>query len=148
MDATQVVSASLAAVTVLGGLLAYFKYKPGQREAVDMNIAQANMNVAQGTFQLVTTELEDQFKRMSAELRTVREQAAAELADLRREFNQYRIDTDLRLAEQAAEVRAARAGEREAQRQAEAYMSENEHLRERVKALETEVATLKANGRP
>lgn len=74
------------------------------------------------------------------------ERIDAEMEDLRRDFNQYREDTDARLAEQAAEVRAARAGEAEAIRKAERYAEENNELRERVQSLEHEVASLKANG--
>ncbi len=74
-----------------------------------------------------------------------RQQAREDLTALRREFDQYRADTDARLAEMAVEVRAARAGETEAKRQAESYRAENEELRGRVDELETEVAQLKAD---
>jgi cell division protein FtsB len=69
----------------------------------------------------------------------------AQIAALRTEFNQYRIDTDARLAEQAAQVRAARAGEAEAIRKATAYAAENAELRERVDSLEAEVTQLIAD---
>jgi uncharacterized protein involved in exopolysaccharide biosynthesis len=67
----------------------------------------------------------------------------AEIAQLRSDFDQYRADTDARLAEHSAEVRAARAGEREAIRKAEQYVAENESLKQRVTELEGEVARLK-----
>lgn len=144
MDAAQVATIAIGAAGSLAALLAYFKYKPGQREAVDMTISQAHMNVAQGTFEMVTTELEDQFRRMSAELREVRERHAADMAALRREFEQYRADAEALLAQRVTEARAARAGEKEAVRKADLYAGENAKLRVRVDALETEVAALKS----
>lgn len=136
MDAPQVATIAIGAAGALAALLAYFKYKPGQREAVDMTISQAHMNVAQGTFQLVTTELEDQFVRMSAELREVRKQHAADMAKLRGEFDQYRLDADTRMAELTAELRGERAEKRQVK-------LENVQLRERVDVLEAEVDRLK-----
>lgn len=67
-----------------------------------------------------------------------------ELDELRKEFDQYKKDTDDRLAEQATQVRAARAGEAEAKRKADQYRDENQELRARVDELEAEVARLKA----
>lgn len=78
-ETAQLVSIIGALFLGIAGVLAYFKYKPGQREVVQMDVAQATMNVAQGTFQMVTTELEDQFKRMAAELRELR----AELVEVK-----------------------------------------------------------------
>lgn len=150
MDALAQVLTALFAGGALVGILAYFKRKPGQRErdAVEVaegeaNIAKANLNVAKGTFEMVTTELEDQFKRMAAELREVREQHAADMSALRKEFVQYRADAEALLAQRAAEARAARAGEVEAIRKADLYAGENADLRERVDVLEAEVRALK-----
>jgi cell division protein FtsB len=72
----------------------------------------------------------------------------AQLVQLRKEFEQYRADTDARLAEQAAQVRAARAGEAEAVRKANLYAAENKELRIRVDSLEAEVTALKADRQP
>lgn len=71
------------------------------------------------------------------------ERVGRELDHLRKEFDQYKRDTDDRLAEQATEVRAARAGEAEAIRKADRYAAENAQLRERVEVLEAEVDRLK-----
>lgn len=143
MDTAQVVSAAVAVGSVLIALLAYFKYKPGQREAVDMTIAQANMNVAQGTFQMVTTELEDQFKRMAGEVKDLRDQ----LAEERREQAQYREDVEKRLAELGAELRSEKAEKAQLQREnrrLKTQVAENDQLRERIATLEAEVAVLKS----
>lgn len=125
MSGSEIASLIAVGVGIAGGILAYFKFKPGQREQVDMTIAQATMNVAHGTFQLVTTELEDQFKRMAAEMKTMRE-----------EHHQYRSDTNKRLIELSAELRAERAEKLSVKR-------ENDELRHRVAGLEAEVARLK-----
>lgn len=131
-DVAQVVSGFVAFLGVGVGLLAYFKYKPGQRENVEMTVAQANLNIAQGTVQLsqiVNDELESQFRRMSAEMTQIRD-----------DFRQYREDTDKRLAELSIELRAEKAEKAEVKR-------ENDQLRERVGELEREVASLKSAGR-
>ena len=60
-----------------------------------------------------------------------------ELDDLRAEFAQYRTDTDSRMAEMAAELRAEKA-------EKVAVKAENDRLRHRVDELEDEVARLKA----
>lgn len=129
--AAQVISALVAVIGAGVGLLAYFKYKPGQKETVEMTVAQANLNIAQGTVQLsqvVNDELESQFKRMTAEM-----------ADIRAEHKQYRTDTDEQLALLAVELRAERA-------EKAAVKRENDQLRNRVGDLEREVASLKSNG--
>lgn len=133
MDVAQTVSAAVAVGSVLVAALAYFKYKPGQRETVDMTIAQANMNIAQGTFEMVTTELEDQFKRMAAEVKDLHQA----LVNQRHEEALYRAEVEARLAELAALLR-------EANEEKQTVKTENLQLRERVAALEAEVRELKS----
>lgn len=143
MAAADVVTVVVGAGGVLVAILAYFKYKPGQREAVDLTIAQANMNVAQGTFQMVTTELEDQFRRMAAEVKDLRDQ----LAEERRDQAQYREDVDQRLAELGAELRSAKAEKATLQREnrrLKSQVAENDQLKQRITDLEAEVRSLKA----
>ncbi len=138
MDLAQVTSFVVAGAAVLGSILAYFKYKPGQRDAVDMNIAQANMNVAQGTFQLVTGELEEQFKRMSATQRELEErlrEADVLLTKVGREL--AIVEVKLVKAQDLLELIT---GERDRLRE------ENASLRKQVASLEAEVYVLK-NGR-
>lgn len=133
MDVAQTVSAAVAVGSVRVAALAYFKYKPGQRETVDMTIAQANMNIAQGTFEMVTTELEDQFKRMAAEVKDLHQA----LVNQRHEEALYRAEVEARLAELAALLR-------EANEEKQTVKTENLQLRERVAALEAEVRELKS----
>lgn len=150
MDTADLVSAAVGIGGVLVALLAYFKYKPGQREAVDMAFAQANMNVAQGTFEMVTTELEDQFKRMAAEVKELHQA----LVNQRHEEALYRADVDKRLAELGAELRAAKAEARamdnenksltRENRRLKTQVAENDLLKARVKQLEDEVRALKS----
>lgn len=124
---------------LLGGIAAYRKMRPEARkisvETVDINVKVAGDNVR------IAGDLRDDAWEQWAKVRT-------DMAELRREFDQYRADTDARLAEQAAEVRAARAGEAEALRKADRYAEENAQLRERVDVLETEVASLRNDTGP
>ncbi len=131
MDGVQIVSVIVAATAALGAVLSYFKFKPGQRESLEtaieqgrVNVAQGTLNVAQGTINLVTAELEEQFKRMSAQVR----------------------DLETRLSEQQQatmtlrdELGVERAEKAEVERR-------NGILQTRVQHLEDEVAALK-NGR-
>lgn len=98
MDTPQIVSLLIAITSLIGVVLAYFKFKPGEKQRVDMNVSQAHMNIAQGTFQMVTSELEDQFKRMSADMadlhRQLREMRNA-LEDVQVELGQTRRRLDL-----------------------------------------------------
>ncbi len=120
MDAVQFSSLAVATASVLAALLAYFKYKPGQRENVGISVAEATMNIAKGTITMVTTELEDQFKRMAAELTTIR----GEQTELRAHLNEN--------TRQLMFVTAERDG----------LHRENKLLRERVADLETRIARM------
>lgn len=125
-DLAQAASLVVVATGAFAGLLAYFKFKPGQREHVDMTVAQANLNIAQGTVKLVTSELEDQFRRMSAEM-----------AEVRAEHRRYREETDSRLSALFTELSSEKSAK-------EAVKAENARLRDRVAALEGQVADLKS----
>lgn len=127
-DWSQIASGAVFLASAAGVLLAYFKYKPGQREAVGMTVAQANMDVAQGTFQMVTSELEDQFKRMAAEQKR-----------LRGEYETYRTATDKRLNDLTIALRTEREEKEDAQ-------MENRRLTARVKQLEEKVDQMKRAG--
>jgi hypothetical protein len=120
----------------LAALLAWRKYGPEARkisvETVDINVKVAGDNVR------IAGDLRDDAWEQWAKVRT-------ELTALTERFDQYRIDTDARLAEQATQVRAARAGEAEAIRKANLYAAENKELRIRVDSLEAEVTALKAD---
>lgn len=72
--------------------------------------------------------------------------ARDDLRELRQEFDQYRADADSRMAEMAAELRSERAEKEHVKQNAERIAAENEALKERVRHLENEVASLKANG--
>lgn len=65
------------------------------------------------------------------------ERMGRELDELRGEFNSYKADTQDRLAELSAELRAEKAEKR-------AVKTENDRLRKRVDELEAEVTRLKA----
>lgn len=140
MEALAQILSALFAGGALVGVLAYFKRKPGQRErdavAVaegEVNVEKARLDVAKGTFELVTTELEDQFKRMAAEVKELHQA----LVNQRHEEALYRVDIQARLDELGVQLRAEKA-------EKEQVKLENEHLKARVKALEAEVRALKA----
>jgi predicted nucleic acid-binding Zn-ribbon protein len=123
------ISAVVSAVVVLRKL-------PAEAQKINVDTVDVNVNIA---------------GRLRDQAVADWERISRELADLRKEFDTYKEDTDARLIEQAAEVRASRAdaraardGEAEAKRKADQYREENEELRTRVVQLEDEVARLKA----
>ena len=132
MSAGELAQVVTALALLIGAVVAYRKWRP-ERDGVTITNA--------GKVTEMSLSFADRVDKDNDGLRE-------DLDELRREFAQYRADTEKRLSEMAVEVRAARAGEREATRQAESYRQENESLRERVQALETEVRELKANGNP
>lgn len=131
MDAAQIGALVVAGGSALGVLLAYFKFKPGQRERVEVETAAGELNIAEGSVRLVQSTLHGEFIRMAARI----EELEKEAADDRREFTQYRRDNEARIAELAAELRAEKAEKRLVQQ-------ENERLHARVAVLEAEVARL------
>lgn len=119
-------------VAISGAVLAWRKFGPDTRK-ITVDTIDVNVTYAGRVRDLAVADWE---------------RVSKELDDLRKEFHQYRTDTDARLAEQAAEVRAARAGEAEAIRKADIYAAENTKLRKRVDALESEVAALRSDAGP
>lgn len=134
MDAAQVATIVFGAGGTVAALLAYFKYKPGQRERVGMDVAEGTLNIAQGSIALVTSTLQAQFIRMDAEME-----------DMRREHETYREDTDKRLAEMAVELRAERAEKIEVKRENAVLIARVKRAEARVQTLEAEVAALKGS---
>ncbi|MEJ7824925.1 MAG: hypothetical protein WKF48_05825 [Solirubrobacteraceae bacterium] len=128
-DLPQIITLCVALGTAIVGILGYFKFKPGQREQVNMNVAEATMSVAHGTFQLVTTELEDQFKRMAGEMAEMR----GLLTTVQTEANQLREDLT------TVKNKLISATER-----LDAVTSERDKLRERVRHLEERLARFEA----
>jgi uncharacterized protein YoxC len=54
-----------ALATLILGVLAFYKYKPGQKEVTDVNVAQAQIDVATGALKLVTTSLTAEIERLT-----------------------------------------------------------------------------------
>lgn len=138
MDNSQIGATVVAATSLLGVLLTYFKFKPGQRQQVELDTAEGTLNLAEGTVQLVTSTLEAQFRRM-----------AERMEEIERDAARYRQDTEKRHAELMAELRAERAMvkhlEGEVERRDAAITERDgriDGLMKRVKRLENEVATL------
>lgn len=122
MSDTQALAALVAGLgTFLLGVAAYRKWGPEARK-ITVDTVEVNVRVA--------GELRD-------DALSDRQAAREELAVLRRDFQQYRADTDARLAELSAQLRAERA-------EKVAVKQENEKLRARVDELETEVTRLKS----
>lgn len=111
----------------------------------------------------LTVETVDVNVKIAGELRDDamedRQAARADLAALRAEFDQYRTDTDKRLAELGAALRGEKAENQRLRSERDAAVArtarvekeagkEISRLRKRVDDLETEVRELKANGGP
>jgi outer membrane murein-binding lipoprotein Lpp len=133
----EVVAYLLAAVASL--VTAFVLFRKAKPERNDITITSADkVNAMTLRFAGVVDADNDDLRAQLREL-------SAKLTRLGGEFEQYRADTDARLAEQAVQVREARAGEVEATRKANLYAAENKELRIRVDSLEAEVTALKAD---
>lgn len=73
METLQAASIAIPVLTLVLGALAYFKFRPGQRETLEVSIAQGFIDIAQGTVHLTTSTLEAQVTRMDAETRALRD---------------------------------------------------------------------------
>ncbi len=82
MDVTQFGSLAAALVAGVGALLAYFKFKPGQRETMQVSVAEATLNIAKGTITMITAEMEEQFKRMTEDQAKQREELEKQRDDI------------------------------------------------------------------
>lgn len=122
MEIGTLISWAIAGSTAVAAFLAYFKFKPGQRETLEVSNAQANLLMANSTITMVKNELESQFRRMVEEQSVMRR----EMAELRGEV--------ARLHEQLEEV----TSERDTARR------ENRVLRARVVELEKWKAAVEA----
>jgi chromosome segregation ATPase len=71
MDTAQWVTILIAAMAGLPGTLAFFKYRPGQKEKTEATVAEGLLNTAKGTVDLITDELQDQFKQAVAQRREI-----------------------------------------------------------------------------
>lgn len=139
MDGGHLASAIVALGGLLVGVLSYFKYKPGQKETTDMTVAQSTLNIAQGTIDLVTSELEQQFKRMSTEQTEQREIHRKEQAELR-QMHVEQVESERKsaaalkkqIAEANEEVRVLRAALREAQVECDNWRKKYEALKSKV----------------
>jgi predicted component of type VI protein secretion system len=123
MSAAEIAALVTAAALLLAALTAYRKFKP---ERNDITITSAD-------------KVNAMTLRFAGDVNRDNESLREDLDELKAAFDQYRKDTEARLSEMAVELRAERAEKL-------AVKQENEQLRGRVLALETEVATLKANG--
>ena len=120
-------SLAAAAAALVGVMLTYFKFKPGERETMQVSVAEATLNIAKGTITMITAEMEDQFKRMSEEQAVLR----ADITQLRKEQRETQQQLDLVTREQ------------------DSLHRENEVLRNKVTALERRLDGYeKQNGRP
>lgn len=108
-------------VSLTGAYIAWRKYRP---ETNDITVTTADK------VNTMTLRFADEVSKDNDDLR-------AEIDELRREFRQYRDDTDAVMAQMKVELRAERAEKEQVQR-------ENAVLKERVDELETEVRALQS----
>lgn len=108
-------------VALTGAYIAWRKYRP---ETNDITITTAD-------------KVNAMTLRFAGDVAKDNDDLRREIDELRAEFVQYRNDADARMAELSVELRAERAEKERVKR-------ENDELRGRVKALESEVDRLKA----
>lgn len=84
-DIPQLISGIVFVAGVIVAVVARFKYRPGEKEVTEVSVADASLDIVKGTITLVTTELEDQFKRMAQEQADQREQHRIEREELRKQ---------------------------------------------------------------
>lgn len=142
MDVSEVTAIVVGVGGVGVALLAYFKPKPGDEERLEMErekagvaLAQANLNIAQGTVVFVKETLQEQVDRVLAD------QTA-----LRKDWDRYRLDAEDVRAQLSAELRGEKAENEHLRREnvrLEAQVAENQQLKARIEDLEAEVARLK-----
>lgn len=71
MDTAQWVTLVIAAMAGIPGILAYVKRKPGQKERDAATVAEGLLNTAKGTVDLITDELQEQFKQAVAQRKEI-----------------------------------------------------------------------------
>lgn len=125
MSGTEVAEVLGATAALILAVVAYRKWRP-ERDGVTITNA--------GKVTEMSLSFADRVDQDNDDLR-------ADIAALRREFDQYRNDTRDELSKLHTELRAERA-------EKVAVKRENEQLRARVQTLESEVRELKANGGP
>lgn len=125
MSGTEVAEILGASAALILAMVAYRKWRP-ERDGVTITNA--------GKVTEMSLSFADRVDQDNDDLR-------AEMAALRREFDQYRNDTQDALSTLNVELRAERAEKLAVKR-------ENEQLRARVQALEAQVRELKASGGP
>lgn len=75
-DLPQLLSVIVPLTTVLGIVLAYFRFKPGQREAVLITVKDAELSRTEKAFDLVAEQLAAQIERMDTEIDALRRRIA------------------------------------------------------------------------
>lgn len=83
----QVASVIAALFTGAGLLLAFFKFKPGEKITTDMNVAQAQIDVATGALKLVTSGLTEEIDRLTKKVHNLNQ----EVDRLKSELEQCRL---------------------------------------------------------
>jgi predicted nucleic acid-binding Zn-ribbon protein len=146
MDGAQTASILGIVAMVLGTLLAYFKFKPGQRERVAAESGLAEVDIAQGTLKMTKEALDLIQGNMQAEINRLVEQTT-----------KFRDDSEKRAGDQDRRLTAVTRALAEMQvqlgvterrldlvtQERDELRQENEALRGRIASLENEVRELK-----
>jgi predicted RNase H-like nuclease (RuvC/YqgF family) len=135
MGAAEITALVVAGISLVGVILSYTKYKPGQKEVLGTSVAERQLNIAQGTINLVTDELEQQFKRMAEERRVLLEVHNAELAQERTSAAQLRSE----LTAATNEARQLRSEVAELRAEVAQLRHENDRWKRRVSDLEDQL---------
>lgn len=136
MSNDQVISyvvAGASLLTAIGVILRKFKRDPGQREKDEVDVAEASLNIANQTVEMVSTALKAEIARISAQLQEEREDRKREQAELRalhaEQLKLERAQTEnlkQQISEVNREVEQVRLALREAQAEATKWKTEYE----------------------
>jgi chromosome segregation ATPase len=108
MDTAQWVTMGIAAMAGIPGILAFFKRRPGQKERDAATVAEGLLNTAKGTVDLITDELQEQFKQAVAQRKEI-EAENRKLVEALAAANRQISNISDELFDAHAEIRTLRA---------------------------------------
>lgn len=108
MNTAQWITLVIAMASAIPGILVFFKRRPGQRERDAVSTAEGLLNTAKGTVDLITEELQDQFRQavlQRKEIEAENRKLVTALGDAQRQV--ARIEAEL--SDAHTEIRNLRA---------------------------------------
>lgn len=108
MDTGQWITLIIAGMAGVPGILAYFKRRPGQKERDAADVAEGLLNTAKGTVDLITDELQEQFKQAVTQRKEI-ESENRKLLDALSAAQRRVADIETELFDAHTEIRNLRA---------------------------------------